>query len=92
MIASTKEEDHFKNILAMSPVLTSLYLTLKKEVTGREVTLQEAGDGSRPDTTMDEGCIKYLHVLHGCRQIEGEEIDCKDKATEQKQSKTSEVG
>lgn len=41
-VHSNEERDQFRSMLAMSPLLSTLYLTLKKEVTGREITLQEA--------------------------------------------------
>lgn len=39
---SNEEKELLRNLLSMSPILSSLYLTLKKEVTGPEITLQEA--------------------------------------------------
>lgn len=41
-VVNTKENEQFRNMLAMSSILSSLYLTLKKEVTRRKITLQEA--------------------------------------------------
>lgn len=38
-VTTIEEKTQFKNMLDMSPILSSLYLTLKKKVLGRDITL-----------------------------------------------------